>query len=97
MGDSAQRDVLAATVEREPTFYGLFLTNIERLCHDQPRAIDELVDELGLKKVQVNEWLKLAVQEGHLKKLSRPVRYQWLDAQGVQEEPQIGLFGAEEL
>ncbi|HEB78175.1 MAG TPA: DNA-processing protein DprA [Methylothermaceae bacterium] len=57
------------------TFYHFFLHKVSPLC-TQPRTTEELVEELGLKKTQLNAWLKQAVKEGHLEKLnSRPDSY----------------------
>jgi predicted Rossmann fold nucleotide-binding protein DprA/Smf involved in DNA uptake len=35
----------------------------------------ELVEKLGVRKVQLDDWLKLAVKDGAVEKKSRPVRY----------------------
>lgn len=58
-------------------FYDLFLMKAEMLCSDAPKTPDELVEILDLNKTQLNVWLKRAVSEEKLKKLARPVRYQW--------------------
>jgi hypothetical protein len=47
------------------------------MCSDSPKTTDELVDALELNKTQLNAWLKRAVADKKLKKLSKPVRYQW--------------------
>lgn len=65
----------------ELDFYDLFLMKVESFCSDTPRTPDELVDALGLNKTQLNAWLMRAVSEEKLKKLSRPVRYQWITTQ----------------
>ncbi|MEW8402412.1 MAG: DNA-processing protein DprA [Candidatus Thiodiazotropha sp.] len=65
----------------ELDFYDLFLVKAELLCSDAPRTLDELVEALDLNKTQLNLWLKRAVSEEKLKKLARPVRYQWITAQ----------------
>ena len=62
-------------------FYDLFLAKVRTLCTDSPMKVDDLVDALQLNKTQVNAWLKRAVDEQKLKKLSRPVRYQWIPIQ----------------
>ncbi len=62
-------------------FYDLFLMKAESLCSDAPKATDELAEILGLNKTQLNVWLKRAVSEEKLKKLARPVRYQWITTQ----------------
>lgn len=62
-------------------FYDLFLVKVRALCADSPKTVDDLVDALQLNKTQLNSWLKRAVADKKLKKLSRPVRYQWMSAQ----------------
>jgi predicted Rossmann fold nucleotide-binding protein DprA/Smf involved in DNA uptake len=62
-------------------FYDLFLTKIQAMCSDSPKTTDELVDALELNKTQLNAWLKRAVADKKLKKLSKPVRYQWVTTQ----------------
>ncbi|WP_293647224.1 DNA-processing protein DprA [Thiolapillus sp.] len=59
-------------------FYDLFLIKVASLCSDVPKKPDELVEALNLNKTQLNAWLKHAVSEEKLKKLTRPVRYQWV-------------------
>lgn len=56
-------------------FYKLFIIVIERLS-DSPVTIDELLDQTALHKSQLNEWLKRAIDDGVIKKLNRPKRYQ---------------------
>lgn len=65
----------------ELDFYDLFLVKAELLCSDVPKTPDELIEALDLNKTQLNAWLKRAVSEEKLKKLARPVRYQWITAQ----------------
>lgn len=58
------------------TLYEFFLAKAKNLCAQKPVATDELLDIFDVNKTQLNAWLKKAVSEGALKKLSRPVRYQ---------------------
>ncbi|WP_288367816.1 DNA-processing protein DprA [uncultured Alcanivorax sp.] len=44
-----------------------------------PKTIDELLEATQLHKTQLNEWLKQAVADDKVTKLSRPVRYQWVE------------------
>ena len=62
-------------------FYALFLMKVRLLCDDTPRTMNELLRETGLTKTQLGEWLKRAVAEKKLKKLPKPVRYQWARVQ----------------
>lgn len=41
-----------------------------------PTAVDELSKTLNVSKTQLNSWIKKAVSEGRIRKLSRPVRYE---------------------
>ena len=61
-------------------FYDLFLAKVRALCADSPKTTDNLIEALQLNKTQVNAWLKQAVADKKLKKLSMPVRYQWITA-----------------
>ncbi len=62
-------------------FYDLFLMKVHSMCSDSPKTTDELVCALEINKTQLNVWLKRAVEEMKIKKLSRPVRYQWIATQ----------------
>jgi hypothetical protein len=48
-----------------------------------------LQDRLDLTKPQLGAWLKRAVSEGQIKKLSKPIRYRW---HGTRVE-QPSMFG----
>jgi predicted Rossmann fold nucleotide-binding protein DprA/Smf involved in DNA uptake len=56
--------------------YEYFLLKLERATRDAPLTVDALLEQLGLHKTQLNEWLKRAVLEGHVKKHTKPVSYQ---------------------
>ena len=56
-------------------FYQLFIAELQRLAV-APVSMDALVESTGLHKSQLNEWLKRAIHEGSINKLTRPVRYQ---------------------
>lgn len=71
-------------------FYPLFLQEFKRVCSGNAKSVDEISDCLKLHKSQVRDWLEQAQNDGAIKKLSKPVRYQW------QESPaslgQLSLF-----
>lgn len=56
-------------------FYLLFRTELQRLA-ESPITVDRLTEVTGLNKSQVFDWLKRAEQDGLVKKLNRPTRYQ---------------------
>ena len=56
-------------------FYQLFIAELQRLAKS-PATVDELIESTGLNKSQLNEWLKGAVNDGVVRKLNSPVRYQ---------------------
>lgn len=64
--------------------YGLFLHRIEQLAATTPATPDQLLEGLEIGRSQLDGWLKRAVQEGRVKKLSKPVRYQWVFRQASQ-------------
>ncbi len=62
-------------------FYDLFLSKAQILCKDVSKTPDELAEALQVHKTQLNIWLKRATADQKLEKLSRPVRYQWVNSQ----------------
>ena len=56
-------------------FYSLFIAHLSRLA-SEPISIADLSDKTGLHNSQLSEWLTRSVDDGHARKLSRPVRYQ---------------------
>tara|TARA_R110001606_G_C15398475_1_gene652545 strand:+ start:4206 stop:5537 length:1332 start_codon:yes stop_codon:yes gene_type:complete len=60
------------------TFYQLFLHKMQE--HSKPVTVEELMEEWDLSKKPVEEWLKRALDERKVKKLSKPVRYQVITA-----------------
>jgi predicted Rossmann fold nucleotide-binding protein DprA/Smf involved in DNA uptake len=55
-------------------FYRLFRTELQRLAESP--ITDRLIEITGLNKSQVLAWLNRAEQDGVVKKLNRPTRYQ---------------------
>lgn len=51
---------------------------------DSPTTADELARNLDVAKTQLNKWLKKAVDEGTVRKLSRPVRYVKVEKDGTE-------------
>ncbi len=69
--------VLSNDTESESdVFYRLFLNEVSNLTE---HAVSEtyLLENLNLHKSQLKDWLKKAVEDEIIQKLSRPVRYQW--------------------
>jgi predicted Rossmann fold nucleotide-binding protein DprA/Smf involved in DNA uptake len=61
------------------SFYDLFLLKAQALCSIGPKTIDELVEAMDLtNKTQLAIWLKRAVADGKIAKLTKPVRYEWV-------------------
>lgn len=59
-------------------FYELFLKKIELLCKSKPLGEDSIAETLELNKSQTHIWISKAIDGGLLKKLNRPVRYEWV-------------------
>ena len=55
----------------------LFLRRFQELTAKAPLTVDEMLIQLDICKTQLNDWLKRALEDGHAKKLSKPLRYQW--------------------
>lgn len=56
-------------------FYQLFIAELHRLAV-APTTVDQLAEQTALHKTQLNHWLKRAVDDGVIRKLRQPVRYQ---------------------
>lgn len=52
-----------------------------KACCDGPKTKVELQERLEANKSQVGAWLDEAVREKKLKKLTRPVRYEWVGSE----------------
>ena len=76
--------------ESASNFYALFLQTLQRVCASDAKSIDEISDYTRLHKLQVRDWLEQAEQEGTVKKLKNPVRYQWNESSANIE--QLSLF-----
>lgn len=66
------------TILTQLSLYDHFL----HLLRDQTgsaKTIDELLEATQLHKTQLNQWLKQAIADEKMTKLSRPVRYQWIE------------------
>jgi predicted Rossmann fold nucleotide-binding protein DprA/Smf involved in DNA uptake len=59
------------------SFYDFFLLRLKNLAEGSPLTVEQLQDRLDLAKPQLGVWLKRAISEGQIKKLSKPVRYRW--------------------
>jgi predicted Rossmann fold nucleotide-binding protein DprA/Smf involved in DNA uptake len=67
-------------------FYEFFLIKAKSILKDTPKTAEELAVVLELNKTQTNAWLKKAVVEKKIQKLSKPVRYEWNNARQVSLE-----------
>lgn len=67
--------------------YELFLEKIKEACEERSLSIDELENHFGVKKNLFSEWLKKAVADKQVRKLTKPVQYQWLGG-----DPQQRMF-----
>lgn len=74
----AESEAVAIT---EPEFYEIFLSRLARWCANEALDVDQLLELSGLHKSQLTEWLKRATEEKRVRKLAKPVRYQWSTAQ----------------
>jgi predicted Rossmann fold nucleotide-binding protein DprA/Smf involved in DNA uptake len=76
IGSGSEEAAESNTTQLEPIdFYQLFSFELQRLA-ENPLTVDELIESTKLHKSQLTEWLKRAVDDGVVKKLNRPVRYQ---------------------
>jgi predicted Rossmann fold nucleotide-binding protein DprA/Smf involved in DNA uptake len=59
----------------EMTPYDVFLAKVAAAAGSEPIEEEQLRERLGLTSSQLNAWLKRAVAEKKLQKMSNPVRY----------------------
>jgi predicted Rossmann fold nucleotide-binding protein DprA/Smf involved in DNA uptake len=62
------------------TFYELFLHQFEAVTLGAPASTDALIKKLGICRTQLTDWLKRGIEEGKIKKLQKPVRFQSAEA-----------------
>lgn len=72
----------------EVTFYEFFLHRVTGLTAQAALGVDDLQQHLDVSKTQLNAWLKRAVADKRLRKLTKPVRYR---AQSIEPE-QTSIF-----
>jgi predicted Rossmann fold nucleotide-binding protein DprA/Smf involved in DNA uptake len=64
--------------------YQSFLHRLRTLTAKAPATVRELLAGFDIGKRQLQDWLKRATEEGQVKKLNKPVRYQWRSARPEQ-------------
>ncbi|MBA1264205.1 DNA-processing protein DprA [Stutzerimonas stutzeri] len=79
---AAQTSSESNTAVNEMSFYQFFLSKMA--CLQAAVTVDELVERWGVSKKQINDWLKQSVDEGRVRKLSKPVRYQLVEDFGLE-------------
>ena len=57
------------------TFYQLFVSEMQRLAQE-PVSLQKLSEQMSVQSSQLQEWLNRAEQEGLIRKLTSPERYQ---------------------
>jgi len=70
-------------------FYDLFLARLAELTLHAPATPKQVQKEFSgdLCKTQLDQWLERATEQGRVKKLSRPARYQWQAQAALFEAP----------
>ena len=69
--------------------YEVFLSHLEVLAA-APITAESLRPRLDLQKFQLVVWLRRALAERRLRKVGRPVRYQWIPEQGALSVTSVG-------
>lgn len=67
---------VASTHDVDKGFYSLFLVRMLDLTAAKPMKADDIASRLELERSQTNAWLKRGVNDGKIKKLAKPVRYE---------------------
>ncbi|MBN2464445.1 DNA-processing protein DprA [candidate division WOR-3 bacterium] len=57
--------------------YALFLNRLKQLAAEAPVTQKQLLESGDFSRSQLSDWLKRAVRDGHVRRLSNPRRYQW--------------------
>lgn len=73
-----QHSVEKSDVLAELGFYQFFLQKMQHF--DSPVTIGEMVEKWTLPEKLLKAWLKQSVEEGQVRKLTKPVRYQFITA-----------------
>ena len=68
-----------ASSDLDSNFYDLFLYKLAQACGRSAKTPSELAQLFELQKTQLDAWLKRAQAEEKVQKLTRPVRYEWVD------------------
>ncbi|WP_104037998.1 DNA-processing protein DprA [Vibrio jasicida] len=76
--ESASPTKAEPEVVSKDSFYQLFVQYLQTVAVE-PISEAELVEASELHKGQVKSWLSLALEQKLINKLTRPVRYQWID------------------
>jgi hypothetical protein len=65
--------------------YRLFLDQLQALTSAQARNAKEIASAIGVREIQVKDWLARAAAEGRTSRVGRTARYRWRAAlaQGV--------------
>jgi len=71
-----QEPAAGIMIDSSVSFYDLFLAKMAAYKSEE-KSINELVSLVEINKTQLSLWLKKAVEDGVVQKLSRPVRYRW--------------------
>jgi predicted Rossmann fold nucleotide-binding protein DprA/Smf involved in DNA uptake len=66
------------------SFYILFLSRLRVLTARTPATVEDLLAHMDIAKSQLQDWLKRAINDGHIKRLQRPVRYEWRGHEPIQ-------------
>lgn len=78
---AAQTSPEPNAVPIEMSFYQFFLRKMA--CLKAAVTADELAEQWDVPKKQINDWLKQSVDEGRVRKLSKPVRYELMKDSGL--------------
>lgn len=68
-----------AAVAEGPDFYGLFMDWMRKATAAGPIREEDANKHFHLERAQLRAWLKKGVEDKRLRKLTRPVQYEWLD------------------
>ncbi|PCJ19754.1 MAG: DNA processing protein DprA [Gammaproteobacteria bacterium] len=75
--ETLSKSALPLSNDEPVDFYQVFVDELARIAIN-PLSLDEMIQCTALHKSQLKDWLSQANDDGLVKKLSRPVRYQFV-------------------
>ena len=93
-GGSYAMTTAVGTPSAGGSFYDLFMSHLDALTSEEALQVDDICKRLNLKKSQVSAWLEEGIRERRVRKLLKPVRYQYAGQEGAQKQLSLPVGAA---